>query len=61
MDIKKLQKQVDFLESNKDHVLVGGGVIKINKEGKEIIKYLLLEDDQDIRKAILVDNLKAFS
>jgi len=54
--IDKLEKQVDFLEKNKDYALVGGGAIKIDKRGKEITRYLLFEKDEDIRKVILVDN-----
>jgi len=53
---KKLEKQVDFLERNPEYALVGGGVIEVDKKGKEIMRYLLLENDEDIRKAILVDN-----
>lgn len=60
-DAKKIRKQVDFLENNKEYILTGGGVIKINKEGKEIIKYLLLEHDEDIKKVLLVDNVFAHS
>ncbi len=37
---EKLSKQVDFLERNPEYVLVGGGMIKIDGNGKEIIKYL---------------------
>lgn len=55
-DSKKLQKQVDFLEKNIEYALVGGGAIEVDKRGKEIMRYLLLENDEDIRKAILVDN-----
>lgn len=55
-DKRKLEKQVDFLEKNIEYALVGGGAIKINKQGKEIVRYLLPENDEDIRKGILVDN-----
>jgi len=55
-DKKKLEKQVDFLEKNLEYALVGGGAIKIDKKGREIVRYLLLENDEDIRKVILVDN-----
>lgn len=61
IDARKIEKQVNFLENNKGYVLVGGGVVKINKAGKEVIKYLLLEKDEDIRKALLVDNVFAHS
>ena len=56
-DKNKIEKQVNFLEKNKDHVLVGGGAIKVDENGKEIINYLLPENDADIRENILVRNL----
>jgi len=56
-DEKKIEKQVNFLEKNKDHVLVGGGAIKADEKGKEIVNYLLPENDADIRTNILVRNL----
>lgn len=60
-DSEKLEKQVGFLEKNKEYVLVGGGVIKINNEGKEIVRFLLPEKDKDIRKVILTSNVFAHS
>lgn len=59
--IDKLEKQVDFLEKNIGYALVGGGVIRIDRRGKEIVRYLLLENDQEIRETILVDNVFAHS
>jgi glycosyltransferase involved in cell wall biosynthesis len=53
---RKIEKQVDFLEENTDYVLVGGGAIMVNQVGKEVVKYLLPEKDEDIRKTILVHN-----
>src|SRR3989338_11113517 len=55
-DDKKIEKQVDFLEKNPEYCLTGGGVIKIDKNGKEIVRYLLPEKDEDIRKTILINN-----
>lgn len=55
-DEKKLEKQVDFLEKNSEYCLVGGGVIKIDKNDKEIVRYLLPKEDEDIRKTILINN-----
>ena len=55
-DKKKLEKQVRFLEKHQDHVLVGGGLIRIDEKGKEIVRHLLPENDGEIRKLILFDN-----
>ncbi len=55
-DKRKLEKQVDFLEKNREYALVGGGAIEIDRQGKEIMRYLLLENDEDIRKVILLSN-----
>jgi len=56
-DQNKIEKQVDFLEKNIDYVLVGGGAIKVNPEGKEVVRYLLPEKDADIRKKIIISNM----
>lgn len=53
-DKDKIAKQADFLEKNPDYVLVGGGAIKVDENGKEIVRYLLSEKDEDIRDKILV-------
>lgn len=55
-DSEKLKKQVAFLESHADYSLAGGGAVLIDQSGKEIFRYLLPENDQDIRKKILIDN-----
>ena len=60
-DNQKLQKQVNFLEENPDYVLTGGGVIKINKSGKEMVRFLLPEKDEEIRSIILVSNMFVLS
>lgn len=60
-DENKIKKQVIFLEASKEYVLAGGGVIKVNKEGGEILRYLPIEQDKDIRQAILTDNAFAHS
>lgn len=57
LDSKKLEKQIDFLENHSEYVLVGGGVIRIDESGKEIVRHLLPEDDKDIKNSILLDNL----
>lgn len=55
-DANKLEKQVAFLESHADHVLVGTGVIVVNEQGKELQRYLLPETDQSIRTKLLQKN-----
>ncbi|MSU54407.1 MAG: glycosyltransferase [Candidatus Staskawiczbacteria bacterium] len=60
-DHKKLQKQVDFLEKNEEYVLAGGGVVKVNEEGVELLRYLLPESDKKIRSVILANNVIAHS
>ena len=61
LDPKKLEKQVAFMEKNPEYVLVGGGVIKIDSRGKEIVRFSLPESDQDIKKTLLVSNVFAHS
>jgi glycosyltransferase involved in cell wall biosynthesis len=55
-DVYKLKKQYDFLEKNSDHVLVGTGVVLVNEKGFEITRYLLPENNDQIRKKILSQN-----
>jgi len=55
-DENKMKKQVDFLEKNTDYVLTGGGIIRIDENGKEINRHLQPEKDEDIRKVILLDD-----
>jgi glycosyltransferase involved in cell wall biosynthesis len=61
LDKKKLKKQVDYLESNPECALCGGGVIKIDEKGREITRFLLPETDEEIRKSILISNVFAHS
>ena len=60
-DPQKMEKQINFLENNPEYAIAGGGVIKIDKEGKEIVRFLLPETDEDIRKVILISNVFAHS
>lgn len=60
-DSEKLKKQVRFLEGNPDYILVGGGVIAVDKEGREIVRYLLPEKDEEIRSFLLLNNPFAHS
>lgn len=53
-DSQKLEKQIKFLENNPEYVLVSSGMIKIDKNGKEIKKYLFPEKDEEIREKMLL-------
>jgi glycosyltransferase involved in cell wall biosynthesis len=55
-DKNKLKKQVEFLDNNPGYVLVGTGAVVVNEDGKEIIRYLLPETDQEIRNRLLIKN-----
>src|SRR3990167_10841421 len=56
IDKDKLKKQVEFLENNQGHVLVGTGVVVIDEGGSEIARYFMPETDLEIRKKILRAN-----
>lgn len=55
-DENKLKKQVEFLENNRDYVLVGTGVIVVGEDGQELFRYLMPETDKEIRNKILSKN-----
>jgi glycosyltransferase involved in cell wall biosynthesis len=55
-DKLKLENQVNFLEENKDHVLVGTGVIVVDERGNEILRYLNPKTDSAIRAVFLRRN-----
>ena len=52
---------MNFQQKNKEYVLVGWGLIKVNMAGKELVRYLPVENDKDIRKALLISNVFAHS
>ena len=52
-DKQKLEKQIQFLKEHSDYVLVGGGLIRINKNGEEVHRCLMPETDKEIREKIL--------
>lgn len=60
-DGEKLQKQVEFLDKNPDHVGCGAGMIVVDDGGKEIYRYLKPETDEAIRKKMLFGNPMANS
>lgn len=55
-DVNKLQKQVEFLELNKDYCMLGGGIMHIDAESKQMKKVLFPVYDSLIRKIILQFN-----
>lgn len=56
-DKDKIKKQAEFLEKNKEYVLVGGGAVKSDRSGREIVRYLMPEKDYDIRQKILTSSM----
>lgn len=52
----KLKMQVEFLEKNPEYVVVGGGVILVDKNGNELFRYLKKETDEEIRNFALYSN-----
>jgi len=60
-DPDKLKKQVDFLDHHSDYVAVGTGIIAVDKNGKEIKRYLNPERDGQIRSQLLAKNPFAHS
>lgn len=57
----KLEKQIAFLDSHPDYVGVGGGMVVVDREGKELFRYFKPETDIDIRKSMLFSNPIAHS
>ncbi len=56
IDENKLLKQVEYLELNKDYVIVGGGVIVIDENRNEIYRFCKREHDNNIRNNALYAN-----
>jgi len=56
LDQNKLQKQVEFLNVNKDYCMLGGGIMRIDAESKPLQKVLYPVYDSLIRKIILQFN-----
>ncbi len=56
-DKQKIQKQVNFLEENPHHVLIGGAMTKIvNEAGSLKYEYNLPKSDEEIRNTFLLRN-----
>lgn len=56
IDKYKLEKQVEFLDKNKDYILVGTRAVCVDEEGNCIRKYKSPVTDKAIRKDILARN-----
>ncbi len=57
----KLAQQVHFLDTHLDYVGCGGGMIVVDSEGHELMRYLKRETDAEIRRWALVANPMAHS
>ncbi len=55
-DVNKLKNQIEFLESNPDHVLVGTAVMVVDENSKELFRYQNPQTDGQIRSRILYRN-----
>ncbi|MGC9611138.1 MAG: glycosyltransferase [Minisyncoccia bacterium] len=55
-DNDKLKKQYEFLESHPDYAVVGGGVVVVDENGRELFRYFKKEKDEEIRKRALFGN-----
>lgn len=56
IDSNKLKKQVEFLDNNYNYVLIGTGTVVVDKNGRELFRFLNPQTDEDIRKRILSRN-----
>lgn len=60
-DSTKLEQQIEFLEKNPEYVLVGGGLVKVDGSGKEILRFLPPKHDEVIRHRLLFNNMMSHS
>ncbi len=56
IDPNKIKDQVEFMESNPNHVVIGSNIITIDENGNELGKNLYQTTDEEIRKVILTRN-----
>jgi glycosyltransferase involved in cell wall biosynthesis len=55
-DPAKLEKQVEFLEKHREAIMVGGGQIRVNVQGKVLARYLPPASDRGVRTRMLRTN-----
>jgi glycosyltransferase involved in cell wall biosynthesis len=60
-DPEKLSKQIAFLDEHRDYCCCGGGVIVIDLAGREEMRYLKPEHDEQIKRGALMVNPLAHS
>ena len=60
-DPAKLATQIQFLDTHRDHCCCGGGVIVIDPDGREQMRYLKPEHDEQIKRRALMANPLAHS
>jgi glycosyltransferase involved in cell wall biosynthesis len=53
---ERLEKQVKFLDENKDYILAGTQAVFIDKEGKEFGDFLVPKTNEEIRKKFIFHN-----
>ncbi len=56
VDTEKLKDQIEFLETNKEYVLVGTGAVVVDEMGRELARFLMSKEDQNIRNKMLSKN-----
>lgn len=56
IDSDKLKLQVEFLQAHQEYAAVGGGMVVVDTDGKELFRYLKPENDEHIRKTALLTN-----
>mgnify|MGYP001620137307 FL=1 len=53
IDVHKLESQVDFLDNDQSHVLVGTGVVFVDEKREELFRFLQPVEDKSIRDRML--------
>jgi len=61
LDDEKLKRQVEFLDTHPDYVLLGMGIVSLDEGGEVLARTLLPEGDDEIRDKMLAQNCFAHS